>query len=62
METVNLRYEIRIVDEDTEEEIHRHSAFSMESFEEDLHKAEKAVAKYIDRLEREKNKENEDES
>lgn len=44
---LNLRYEIRVVDEDTDEEIYKNSAFSMESLEEQDHRMRHSIAKWV---------------
>ena len=59
---MNLRYELRVVDEDTEEVIHQDTTLTLESHEESLHKVEKAIAEHLDKLEREAEEANQEEN
>lgn len=50
----NLRYEIKVVDENTEEVIYTNSAYTMESLEEQDHKMQSAIKSYEEKLDIEK--------
>ena len=43
---MNLKYEIKVVDEDSNEEVYTNLAYSMESLEEEDHKMQSAIELY----------------
>lgn len=58
---LKLRYELKVIDEDTEEVIHQDTALTQESLLEKLYKADLSIAEYVAQQEAEKTNEEENE-